>query len=496
MKNRFNFSTNDSKILEDAREYVANKDAAGDSRPLFHVSPSVGWMNDPNGFSYFNGQYHLFYQYYPYDTKWNDMHWGHAVSEDLIKWQDMPIALAPDEVYDEIGCFSGTALEVDGQHVLMYTNVRKLPGDGQAIQEQALAIGDGVDYRKIANNPIISYEELPEGFDIYNFRDPKLIRLADNKFLALMVAQHPKYRGAVIAYKSENLVDWKYVGLLDASCAELGDVWECPDFFKLSGKDILLLSPQDAPENNIFHQRNSAVFFTGEFDLDDFSFEREAYQLVDAGFDFYAPQTMSTVDGRRVILAWMSNWNDPLKANPGVWNGQQSLVRELSLEDGHIYQRPLRELENYRLLLDLDAPKVSMIDKNKTLFWESLEIDAADFVLKTVNLVEIESDLKINLKSSNENFINLLYNSERNCFELIRSIETEGQIHERSREFARELSDELELRFIIDKYSIEIFIDNGRQSFTSVARFDSRDLCIELSSANNLELTYELYELR
>ena len=115
-----------SEMLEKARKYEdeQGKQIKAEDRPAFHVSPYVGWMNDPNGFSYYQGEYHLFYQYYPYDTHWNSMHWGHVVSKDLLHWKHLPAALAPDEDYDKIGCFSGSAIELeDGRQLLLYTAV-------------------------------------------------------------------------------------------------------------------------------------------------------------------------------------------------------------------------------------------------------------------------------------------------------------------------------------------------------------------------------------
>ena len=115
-----------SEMLEKARKYEdeQGKQIKAEDRPAFHVSPYVGWMNDPNGFSYYQGEYHLFYQYNPYDTHWDSMHWGHVVSKDLLHWEYLPAALAPDEDYDKMGCFSGSAIELDdGRQLLMYTAV-------------------------------------------------------------------------------------------------------------------------------------------------------------------------------------------------------------------------------------------------------------------------------------------------------------------------------------------------------------------------------------
>ena len=145
--------------LNRAREYEARKDAEipAEERPLFHLSSRCGWMNDPNGFSFYDGMYHLFYQYYPYEPVWGPMHWGHAVSHDLITWQYRPAALAPDTPADCEGCFSGSALTHDGQHMLMYTGV--MPDDkdpAKQVQVQCLAFGDGQELFLITNGLTVS----------------------------------------------------------------------------------------------------------------------------------------------------------------------------------------------------------------------------------------------------------------------------------------------------------------------------------------------------
>ncbi len=154
-----------SQILRDARKYeeITEKEIADALRPDFHLSSRVGWMNDPNGFSYYRGMYHLFYQYHPYSSHWGPMHWGHAVSKDLLHWEYLPAALAPDTNYDKDGCFSGSALTLpDGQHLLMYTGIskeRQPDGSDREVQTQCIAVGDGMDYEKCLENPVLDQKD-------------------------------------------------------------------------------------------------------------------------------------------------------------------------------------------------------------------------------------------------------------------------------------------------------------------------------------------------
>ena len=186
-----------SEKLLQAREYEAREGArvSGDERPGYHFTPRIGWLNDPNGLSFYDGQYHLFYQYHPYNSHWGPMHWGHAVSEDMITWEYLPAALAPDEDYDRSGCFSGTAVTMDdGSHLLMYTGCADSPEDptgrGRWLQSQCLAVRKpgSSEYIKYSNNPVITGADLPEGADAYEFRDPYLWRGDDVSFCAVIAS--------------------------------------------------------------------------------------------------------------------------------------------------------------------------------------------------------------------------------------------------------------------------------------------------------------------
>ena len=200
-----------SQILREVRNYeeTFEKGIKEQERPAFHLSPRVGWMNDPNGFSFYDGKYHLFYQYYPYNSHWGLMHWGHAVSSDLLHWEYLPAALAPDEAYDKDGCFSGSAVTLpDGKQLLMYTGVAKeTQEDGSVceVQRQCIAVGDGINYEKYAGNPVLTEADLPEGSSRFDFRDPKVWQGSDGSYYAVVEAGLPM--AAVRYYCSKVLMD-------------------------------------------------------------------------------------------------------------------------------------------------------------------------------------------------------------------------------------------------------------------------------------------------
>ena len=221
-----------SEILNKARAYEAKHGAAISpaERPAYHMTPYVGWLNDPNGFSYYKGKYHQFYQYNPYDVRWAPMHWGHAVSTDLLHWEYLPCALAPDSPADNgPGCFSGSATEMDdGKQLLMYTSViaEKQPnGEMRDIQTQSIAIGDGLDYEKPACNPVLTQKDLPEGFSKFDFRDPKIWREADGTYSAVTVCLAEDGSGAAALFQSKDGFDWHFVTVLERCNNQYGKMW-------------------------------------------------------------------------------------------------------------------------------------------------------------------------------------------------------------------------------------------------------------------------------
>lgn len=285
-----------SQILCKAREHeeTYGQQIKMEERPVFHLSPYVGWMNDPNGFSWYKGQYHLFYQYNPYHIHWDSMHWGHAVSKDLLHWQHLPVALAPDEEYDKMGCFSGSAIELqDGKHLLMYTAVdheQREDGSFQDVQTQAIAVGDGINYEKYENNPVLSAKDLPEGGSRVDFRDPKIWKEEDGLYYCVIGNRPADGSGQILLYSSENGFDWQFVSILAKNENRYGKMWECPDLFELDGKHVLLVSPQDMlPQGFEYHNGNGTLCIIGERDEVTYTLKEQYHQAIDYGIDFYAP---------------------------------------------------------------------------------------------------------------------------------------------------------------------------------------------------------------
>ena len=332
-------------------EYMVN-DRINDSReenwrPKYHFTAPAGWMNDPNGLIYFKGWYHLFYQYNPKHCDWASMHWGHAVSKDMIQWKDLQIALRPDQDYDddpEGGCFSGSAVEKDGVLYLFYTASKNR--DGKLYQTQCLATSkDGVHFEKYAGNPVIP--ERPEGA-LEPFRDPKVFAAAGKWYMVVggsVEGEDPRGDGRVFLYESENLYDWRHKGEILESNGKLGTMIECPDLFEIAGKWILTCSPMNHPEYN------KALYCVGDMDFESGCYTIEKLGNLDVGFDYYAPQSFLDAEGKRVTIAWQNGWLwMPWFENWGPtgqenWRGAFSVPRTVSLsEDQNVKLYPVKEL--------------------------------------------------------------------------------------------------------------------------------------------------------
>ena len=436
-----------SKQLQKAREF--EKEHIGKilpkERPAYHVTGGSGWINDPNGFSYYQGEYHVFHQYHPYSNAWGPMHWGHLVSRDLISWERRPAVMAPDMEYDGAGCFSGSAVTLpDGRQLLMYTGVAKTP-DGGVRQTQCLAVGDGTDYEKYGENPVISGKNLPEGGSLADFRDPKIWQ-EDGRYCAVATNALADGNSTILLYESEDAFHWKYAGEIDRSDRRLGGMWECPDFFPLDGS-----------------------------------------------IDFYAPQTLEAPDGRRIMIAWMQSWSNSKFPPKGFgYFGQMTVPRELSFVDGKLIQKPVRELEAYR---GTGVRHEEVVISEETSL-EGVRGRVADL---TVELAVDGGFREFVLKvACDEDFETLVaYDAERQVLVLDRS--HSGYlcdiVHRRELAVAP-VDGKVTLRCLLDRYSLEVFINGGEQTATTTLYTRTEADEIRFSAVGKAKVSVEMYELK
>lgn len=463
-----------SQTLREARKYeeASEKLIKKEERPAFHLSARTSWMNDPNGFSYYNGEYHMFYQYHPYDSHWGPMHWGHAVSKDLLHWNYLPAALAPDEFYDRDGCFSGSAIELpDGRHLLMYTGVmkeRQRNGGFSEVQTQCLAVGDGLDYEKYEKNPVLDERDIPEGCSRFDFRDPRIWKGKDGTYYCAIGNRPADGSGQILLYTSEDGFQWKYKKVLAANNNRFGKMWECPDFFELDGKWVLLTSPQDMlPQGYEYHNGNGTLCLIGDYDEETETFTEKCNQSVDYGIDFYAPQTVLAPDGRRIMIGWMQNWDTcAIRTHEELWFGQMSLPRELSVKNGRLYQKPLRELEAMRS----GKVEYKAVTVSDTINLEGIRGRKVDIELdiRPGDEQSLYRKFAVRFAQNAQYQTSVSFRPLENILKIDRKFSGSRRaiIHQRRCKVNSEKG-HLKLRLIMDRFSVEVFVNDGEQVVTA-----------------------------
>ena len=490
-----------SEALQKARDFEAQygPHIPASERPAFHATPTIGWMNDPNGFSIYKGEYHLFYQYHPYSNEWGPMHWGHLKSRDLIRWERLPAAMAPDMPYDASGCFSGGAVELpDGRHLLMYTGVQRGHNpDGfiQDIQTQCIAIGDGINYEKCLDNPVLDGKDLPEGGSTIDFRDPKIWREEDGTYYAVVGNRTEDSSGSILLYRSADALQWEFVRIIDRCNNQYGKMWECPDFFPLDGRQVLFTSPQEmAPVGLEFHAGNGTVCLIGDFDPGGKGFGRQSVQAIEYGLDFYAPQTLSAPDGRRIMIAWMQNWATVgAKPNHCRWFGQMNIPRELAVKDGRLIQNPVRELENYRgqCVMHRNIPVSGEVNLPGI---QGRMLDMTVTVRPTGT--EPYRWFRIRVAKDGEHETIVRYRPSDGTVKLDRT--RSGLPHDivHTRSFlVRPRDGKIKLRIILDRFSLEVFVNDGEQAASAVIYTRQEAEAITFEAGGSVLLDVEKYDL-
>ncbi len=435
------------------RARAIRRDLAGDRhRPRVHFQPPRFWMNDPNGLIQFGGRYHLFYQHNPHGPRWGNMTWGHAVSDDLLHWDDLPHALHPDEPYDAGGVFSGCCVDADGTPTIAYTGHRAW---GRDVQVQCIATGDAdlLRWRKHEANPVIP--AAPEGFSQRHFRDPCVWRQR-GAWNMVVGGSDAEGRGAVLLYRSSDLVRWRFLGpLLRFRGDEGGRIFECPNFFKLGGKWVLIGSPIPL---------GRAVYFTGSFDGRVFT--PEVRGEIDPGRG-YAPQCFAADRGRRVMFCWLREGRSARACSLAGWSGVMSLPRTLSLRpDGGLDFAPADELlslrRNHRDLgpVTLDADELLV---EPELAGTCTEI-AAEFVPGRAERIGLV--LRRSPRGGEETLLawdrrarSLVLDTRRSS----RSAAAAGDVHTAPLDLAD--AEPLSLRAVVDASVIEVFA-NGHTCLT------------------------------
>jgi beta-fructofuranosidase len=421
-----------------AMEAAAPRAQADPWHPVFHVASPAQWMNDPNGPVFYKGYYHLFYQLTPFSDQGGIRYWGHFRSRDLVKWEQLPVALWPSGELGEESVWSGCCvINDDGHPIAFYTSI----GQGKSPFNQAVqwaAIGDDnlITWQKFPGNPVLSDRD-NDGLKIYDWRDPFVFRDGTNTFL--VTGGHMARNGdaAVNIYQAANsaFTQWKRRGVLyhipGAPTAE------CPNFFKVGNQYVLVVSPYGAVQ-----------YFVGDFDGATCQFHPRTSGVLDDSSSFYAPNTMQLPDGRRLLWGWVKDF----PAGHG-WNGCLSLPRELSLSSGGD-------------LLQSPAPQLAKL-RGRGITWRDVRLENNEhtFSLPKTNTLEIQMEvdwqaaknlrLKIEDDASNASPVEVHYDGSQ-----LRVLDSSAQLKLKPGE-------KLRLDIFMDRSVLEIFA-NDRACFTKV----------------------------
>lgn len=417
-------------------------------KDVLHVKSPGNWINDPNGFIYYRGNYHLFYQYFPYAPEWGTMHWGHAVSKDLIHWEHLGVALFPTKSYDQNGVFSGSALEKDGKLYLYYSAVKYLKTEEENIHRacedchatsQAMMISeDGFSFDNWKDKqqvlPVIQDKQIADPIDT---RDPKVWKENDIYYMALG-STIDRRMGRAVFFASRDGINWMYKNQFASE--DFGNILECPDIFLVGDTYVFIGSMMNKEEDGYKHQSLCAL---AEFDAESGKMDITGdYQYVDYGKDLYAPQTNLDQDGRRVMIGWMRMPKPVYPPGKEPWNGMMSLPRVVETEEGHIYFRIHPAVEQY---LSRECPKEE---------WKELK-----------PVCRLQAALQ---EGEELNLGGYRIWREGNCVKTDRSQVMEGVSEDFWYSSAPELSEKCELDIIVEPNLIEVFINRGEYVISSI----------------------------
>jgi beta-fructofuranosidase len=440
---------------DSAVQSAVPKAQADPTRPVFHFRAPAQWINDPNGPIQYKGVYHVFYQHNPYGDAWGNMHWGHARSKDLLHWEHLPIAIAPSKDKGEDHVFSGCCtLDGDGKPMIFYTSI----GKREPEQWAARALDEDLITWKKLDQPALTQAIHANG-KIREWRDPCIFRDGGKTFLVTGGMLDEKV-GCVQLYEAENaeLTQWKHRGTMHQ---EPGDI-ECPLFFKLKDKWVLILS---------IH--GHAAYHTGTFDPAAGTFKSEASGLIDQSDQFYAPNTFQDDKGRRILIGWIRGFKNGLG-----WNGCFSLPRELTLlPDGHLSQYPIEETK--QLLGDETSEEGFDLPAGARKL-PNAKGDTACLFLKYDPKAGGSEAAGLNLRVSEDGKRKTTISYGKG------QLDVAGQRHQLTLGAGEEA---VTLVVFLDKSVVEVFAQNGRFCITRVIDADPADLNAEVfSRAGNLHV--------
>lgn len=428
-------------------------------RQSFHIQPVTGLLNDPNGFSYYEGKYHLFYQWFPLGTYHGLKYWYHTTSTDLVFWKNEGIAIDPKDHFDSHGAYSGSGIVKDNELHLMYTGNTR---DREWIRHpyQCLAVMDK--QGNIVKHGLPVIDHVPEGFTEH-FRDPKVWK-DDDMYRCVIGAQRQDLTGAAVVYKSPDLLNWQFCGEIQTSLEKFGYMWECPDYFEMDGQGVFLFSPQGlSPSGDSFQNIYQSGYLIGKpLNRDTLEFEHGSFQELDRGFDFYAPQTMIDGTGRRILVAWMGLPEIEYPTDSHGWAHCLTLPRELKIHNGKLIQQPVNELQKLRgQSVEVQDTLTSEVRSYKGVSGITYEL-VCEFLPGNADAVGIE----IRSNETERTIVRFDTVHKKVTMDRTESGNPIGSEFGTTRSCKLE-SESIKFHLFVDISSVELFINDGEEVFTS-----------------------------
>jgi len=465
-----------------ANDGLHSKLASDPLRPQYHLLPAHNWMNDPNGPIFYRGRYHMFHQYNPKAAVWGNMNWAHATSPDMLHWHHEPIALSPTPGgADQDGVFSGSAVLDHGTPTVIYTGVAPPTSSADATlrdgvhtwrESQCLAVAQDQNLRTWRKHlePVIAAP--PAGLEVTGFRDPVMWREGDNWMLALGAGIRSK-GGAILLYSSPDLLHWTYLhplieGLSSKKDAvnpvDIGEMWECPDFFPLGNKHVLLISTM-----------GKVRWKVGTYANQRFTAEKEG--VVDWG-SYYAAKSMIDRDGTRILWGWIPETRPDAELVAAGWAGVMSLPRALSLSPDGELQTEIN-------------PIVRSLRTNHTRIGPDPSVPTREKVLNELQIRDLCAELELELRPKNDNF-GLRLQTDEGSFITISSLNKNDarqlQVNSVIAPLSGPAGSPVRLHILLDGSVVELFANNTTSITARVYRKPSGPLQLKLDGAELVSL--------
>jgi beta-fructofuranosidase len=458
--------------------------------PKFHIASNGGWINDPNGLCFYKGRWHVFYQLHPFGTQWGQCHWAHVSSADMVAWRREPIAMAPSLEQDKNGVFSGcAAIGDDGELRFYYTGHRWAngrDGSGGEWQVQMLATPDNDELTHITKRGTVV--DCPRDKVDSHFRDPKVWKTEGTWYMTFGVSSAQK-RGQMWLYNSTDMVEWTFERVLFEHPDPDVFMLECPDFFPVTDRDgnekwvIGFSAMGSKPRGFMNRNADNAGYMIGTWKPGEPFKPETEFRLWDCGHNFYAPQSFTAPDGRQIMYGWMSPFRESAPMQSDGWCGQLTLPREITLgADGDLHTAPVRETDELRM----DTTDLGALDLNDNEEHVILDDAAAVEIELTIDLAQSTAERAgLKLHATNDgSYTYVAYDDQLGRVAIDRQAAARGDRGYRTAPLsdAELASGKLELRIFIDRGSIEVYVNDGRQVLSSYSYPSEGPRAIELTS--------------